>query len=141
MFNLDPSNRRLVKELLDAGADLYAAFRYTLLKLSPGQKEAMEDYAAASNAVFGEMTRAHVREFCLDREYTPGCYALASMFLEDEPCSDDPEQFDQHREALANWIQAAVNQWFLTPDGVEYKDVVLPQPLIDGIRAGRQPVL
>jgi hypothetical protein len=43
-------------------------------------------------------------------------YELAEHFLQDEPCRDDPDLYERHRKSLAQEIQKAVENWFLSPD-------------------------
>jgi hypothetical protein len=52
----------------------------------------------------------------MPKTYDPRCYDLAEHFLQDEPCSEDPELYDQQRDSLARHIQQAIEDWFVTPD-------------------------
>ena len=48
--------------------------------------------------------------------YDPASYDLAEHFLQHEPCRNDPKLYKMHADNLAQHIQKAVEDWFVTPD-------------------------
>lgn len=57
------------------------------------------------------------------KTYDPSCYELAEHFLQDEPCSNDPDLFKKHCHSMALEIQQAVEDWFFV-DAMD--DAALP---------------